>query len=62
MAQEKLAQGEYSKNALNSAWQESIELYNEKNKHYLDLKIKCLRKMLLIVIISFKSKTTILIN
>lgn len=45
IAQEKLAQGEYSKDALNNAWQEAVELYNEKNKHYLDLKIKRLQEM-----------------
>ncbi len=44
IAQEKLAQGEYSKDALNNAWQEAIELYNEKI-NYLDLKIKRLQEM-----------------
>ena len=45
IAQEKLAQGEYSKDALNNAWQEAVELYNEKNKHFLGLKIKRLQEM-----------------
>lgn len=45
IAQEKLAQGEYAKDALNKAWQEAIELYNEKNKHFLDFKIKRLQEM-----------------
>lgn len=45
ITQEKLEQGEFEKNPLNSAWQEAIELFNEKNEHFLDLKIKRLQEM-----------------